>query len=602
MASNEKIVSLVEVSEVRFEALPDAPPLDDNPAVPALTEQGQDPNLGRPGGGQRIFAESTLYAGAVHNRVRVVAVISPDASLPPEATTVRVHFKSFDVDDPAPYLPDKDGDTAADAVDDNRGTPGSGVLADTYVDVAAGGTTAGTELEVSLQPGDNYRVAASTSAMWLAGLHAKQSVPPDPPVQDGALSVSGPNVTDMLTVWRTLHLEIDSMAAPPPEDTPAGAPEYAERNFIKGRVLKIETRESPDLPGNFNQYFFVEPETTTPALILADGSSQLPAASGRFQRGTLTFGEGAEAFVAADVTGNGTDATSGEYLEGWLFGGSVPPPYVIPYRATNDTLRQRVGTIAGWDAGTRVFTVAPTIADIYAGGVLRVAGQDWPITAISGGDVTVGGSQHMPMHLVDDDAPRPPTGFEVDTSLLQPLADPSANPFAQAYVLPAPWTASSATRTAAFRRNVCGDCGLQTSETEQAVKDVLAEGRDAEQSAPAFWIAYLQGGFQHTTRNDNDPESEEGAAGYTPGLCDAWGALVYTEALRDIVGASPVTCESFDAMTPLHEVGHQFGLNHECLGIMEVGCGAPHHFQAQALAVIRARAGVTACEPQPVCP
>ena len=45
VASNEKIVSLVEVSEVRFEALPDAPPLDDNPAVPALTEQGQDSDL-----------------------------------------------------------------------------------------------------------------------------------------------------------------------------------------------------------------------------------------------------------------------------------------------------------------------------------------------------------------------------------------------------------------------------------------------------------------------------------------------------------------------------------------------------------------------------
>jgi hypothetical protein len=229
----------------------------------------------------------------------------------------------------------------------------------------------------------------------------------------------------MLTVWRTLHLEIDSMAAPPQEDTPPTAPEYAERNFIKGRVLAIETRESPEFPGNFNQYFFVEPEATTPPLILADGSSQLPAAAGRFQKGALTFGEGAEAFVAADVTGNGSDATSGEYLEGWLFGGPVPPPYVIPYLATNGTLRQRVGTIAAWDAGTRVFTVDPAIPDAYVGGTLRVAGQDWPIAA-SDATVTIGGTQPMPMHAVDDDAAtrtRPRTRCRTRSTMTEALAD-----------------------------------------------------------------------------------------------------------------------------------------------------------------------------------
>jgi len=69
------------------------------------------------------------------------------------------------------------------------------VLTDGYVDVAPGSATASTEFEVSLQPGDNYRVAASTSAAWLAGEQREAVRAPAAPLQDGALSVSGPNVT-----------------------------------------------------------------------------------------------------------------------------------------------------------------------------------------------------------------------------------------------------------------------------------------------------------------------------------------------------------------------------------------------------------------------
>jgi hypothetical protein len=600
--SHERVVSLVEVSEVRLEALPDAPPLDDNPAVPPV--EGQDPGLGRPGGGKRIFAESTTPAGPVHNRVKVVVVttplLTPDPSQPPQASTVRVHLRAFDVDDPAPYLPDKDGDTTADAVDDNRGAPVNGALADAWLDIPAGSATASTEFTVSSQPGDNYRIAASTGAEWLASVRARQNLTPGPPVQDGALTVNGSTVSPMLTVWRSLNMEIDSMAPPPVETTPPGAPEYAQRNFIQGRLLRIEVQPSPDLPGLFNQVFYVETEATTPPLRLADGSTHWPNAAGRFQNGRLTFGVGAEAFVASVLTGNGDDA-SGEYVLGSLFGGSVPPQYSIPYQAIQGTLRERAGTVIWWNTATRVFTLSPALPGAFVGGTLRVAGQDWPIVAVSGGDVTVGGTQEIPAHLVDDDAAEHP--FAVSTALLQPVADPTQNPFAQAYVIPRLWTPPGATLTAPFTRNVCGDCQPSSLDELQAVVAALTAGRDSPASTPAFWIAYVQGAFQLSTRRDDDPNAESAALGMAPGLCDASGAMILTESLRDAIANGGLTgCVNYDSKTSAHEVGHQFGLTHECGGIMAQGCGAPRFFTARALAGIRARVGATQCDPEPICP
>jgi hypothetical protein len=261
-----------------------------------------------------------------------------------------------------------------------------------------------------------------------------------------------------------------------------------------------------------------------------------------------------------------------------------------------------VGTIAAWDAGTRVFTVDPAIPEAYVGGTLRVAGQDWPIAATSGATVTIGGTQPMPMHLLDDDAATHP--FQVSTDLLQPVADPSANPFAQAYVLPREWTPTGATNTAPFKRNVCGNCGAGTPEERQGAIATLAAGRESVTSTQSFWSAYIQGSFQHATRDDNDANTEQGVAAFTPGLCDTWGTLIYVEALRDLVAEASNLgdCTGYEAKTATHEVGHQFSLTHSCAGIMTTGCAAQRYFTAQALATIRGRAGATTCDPVPACP
>jgi len=202
-------VSLVEVSKVELcqadgtdDCLPLATPYPDvsadNPAVAALP--GQDPPQERLGGGKRIFAEARTPTGAIKNTVKVRATIDPkipSGAGSADALTVPVYFKSYDVDDPAPYAPDLDGDDPSKAPSDNRGTPKEGVVLTPMVTINPGASTGWTLFQTSSQPGDNYRVAASTSQQWLGDLQpAQPSATGEIPVPDEAKGT----VSEMLTV------------------------------------------------------------------------------------------------------------------------------------------------------------------------------------------------------------------------------------------------------------------------------------------------------------------------------------------------------------------------------------------------------------------
>ncbi|UCC31908.1 MAG: hypothetical protein JSU86_06445, partial [Phycisphaerales bacterium] len=132
--------------------------------------------------------------------VALVATISPVV----EGCTV--HFKVWDVDDPFdqnnPTMPDValiDGDASGP---DNRGAdPGVG----TWSATTDASGEARVTVTVSMQPGNNYRAGASASEAILGATtqsDADANTPPDHVV-----------FTDMLTVWRKLHVEVDSMAA-----------------------------------------------------------------------------------------------------------------------------------------------------------------------------------------------------------------------------------------------------------------------------------------------------------------------------------------------------------------------------------------------------
>ena len=141
-----------------------------------------------PAGGLRIYPGKQAPRDAVDRRSVWV-----DAEVHPPRAGVTVFFRAFDVDDPSSDSAPVDGNGSAG--NDNRGLPRSGRLrAGSAVTDARGIATV--EFAVTRQPGDNFRVAASIHPGPLEGVAE---------IGDRI------EATEPLTVWRRLHLEVDSM-------------------------------------------------------------------------------------------------------------------------------------------------------------------------------------------------------------------------------------------------------------------------------------------------------------------------------------------------------------------------------------------------------
>jgi hypothetical protein len=193
-------------------------PISPNPAVAPHN----------PGIGLRIFPDDDVPQDPVDFRlVRVVATLSQPIS------NVPVYFRNFDLDDPAtdPII-----DPMGNAGNDNNGTPqagqltilnGCGVNQGIIFCPSNASGVAVIEFTVTRQPGDNFAIAA--------GLN---------PTEVGAVNVNGIDLTNgsgqtiptscttelvcrspMLTVWRRLHIEVDSMGE-------------SIQNFILGTVTQ----------------------------------------------------------------------------------------------------------------------------------------------------------------------------------------------------------------------------------------------------------------------------------------------------------------------------------------------------------------------------
>jgi len=181
---NPTDIAVVNVASMEFEPMDS--PLDANPNA---------------GGGLRIFPDKTSPNDTVNRRaVRVKATISmPIAG-------VQVYFKAFDVDDPS--TDDSIVDPTGPAGNDNRGAQNLDTVVSAPTDANG---TAEIILNTTVQPGDNYRIAAACTDYDLQPLHGQGT-----DVLDGggaALPTDHANVTPMITVWRRVHIEVDSMGS-----------------------------------------------------------------------------------------------------------------------------------------------------------------------------------------------------------------------------------------------------------------------------------------------------------------------------------------------------------------------------------------------------
>jgi hypothetical protein len=239
-------VSLVEVKSIRLEG-----DLDTNPAVGPLPGETADQcrRLGcRSEAGVRIFAEARQPAiggvpSPIFDTVRIIATVEPSVTDAPADDPVKVFFRAVDVDDPSTTLGtiDDEGKPQDNKADANAGlfreppassatAPEAKVGVSLDKRVSTKGTEAEATLRVSHRQGDNYRLVASTSQSWEEKIRQTKETDisgnKDNPItpgwvehQDKDKLVEGQQVSEMLTVWRTLNLEVDRlMSANPAAD------------------------------------------------------------------------------------------------------------------------------------------------------------------------------------------------------------------------------------------------------------------------------------------------------------------------------------------------------------------------------------------------
>ncbi len=184
--------------------------------VDTLTLEGPDvdanPGIG---GGLRIFpGKQTPSDTADHREVMVKAttnagppVLDPDVFIG-EVDLPMVTFRSIDMDDPTTDA--EPVDPNMDEGNDNRGTPKMGQLLGTRTVEVPANSEAAIPFRVTMQPGDNFKVVAGCDQTYVNGIQSKGQK---------AVDINGDDIevtklakgSELLTVWRRLHLEVDEM-------------------------------------------------------------------------------------------------------------------------------------------------------------------------------------------------------------------------------------------------------------------------------------------------------------------------------------------------------------------------------------------------------
>jgi hypothetical protein len=181
---------VVKVDSVEWEAVNS--PLDTNPNA---------------GGGLRMFPDKdSLADNADKTAVTVKVTISSEFAGKP------VYLKAFEVDDPSSdnTVVDRDG---AGAIDNRGTTPDlnsvTGFSDATGITDSSG--VARMTFHVSKQPGDNFRIAGTCLMPDRDGFTASGVGVKDASGQSLPTDVA--KITPLLTVWRRVHVEMDSMGA-----------------------------------------------------------------------------------------------------------------------------------------------------------------------------------------------------------------------------------------------------------------------------------------------------------------------------------------------------------------------------------------------------
>ena len=526
-----------------------------------------DPNwpTGLTPNAKRVFPDKRVFAsggGFVQDpQPRSIMRVKTTLSVAPPID-IKVYLRAFDADDPTADADAVDNEAGPD---DNRGAAGtfgwqaSGVIPNTDVtkelSFAAGETDKQADYIVSRQPGDNYRLVANADKDFLLRLNnndnelnvggaaanankqriVNQDIPVSTNPADREVRQADKYSSDVLTVWRFMHVERDSMAA-----LPAGS------NEISGTVSGIVGTGA------------ALTEVTT-ATNLADGSNDLDTAApntdnGRFENGTLVLGADATKKTISPITGNGTNRLvfSATNVSGLSFDAAD-----TDFFSGTD---HNIGTITNViKSGTSfVWTLNVTTEEDadwteFVGGTLSVGGGGtMTITAQNkaAGTMTTS-SLNIPFSVKDDDVATLPS--LPDTGMMAPQ-------FAPAYILP---VNDGGGNPAFDRQTVAPSLNVGLLNTELSAEFGKAGAFESKVwRLPDYWIAYALGGYQGPTTNDGDSNSEGTIWGLTTSVpAPDGGTVIFVEALPDnqrAFGWTSTQADDIMRRVVVHEIGHQF--------------------------------------------
>ncbi|MBK9155809.1 MAG: hypothetical protein IPM25_16645 [Chloracidobacterium sp.] len=548
-------------------------PFDNNPGTDGTHTAGE---------GLRIFPDENTHNDQTdRSAIRVKATVTP-ASVP----NLNVYFASFDLDDPsANSAPidtngsngnDNNGHvnnsrsgefSAATGVSCMNASTGTSPLHISKITCPVSGTETSAHFRVTMQPGDNFTVAASLDLSFRDefrvnasdGYNLVNSTGQVIPIsgESNPNNIRGIRAT-MLTVWRRLHIELDSMGK-------------ARENFYRGNVsgaftinggqtvsmnvgnagLETNRFENGRLELAFISSVF-DVISNTPSSVTIKNSSSSP----------ITYANNAN-FQISNFSGNRTAI-------GYLATGQTVAPGQTITAATTGTPFDDNSFANGALYLTpnlqslRVLGNTGTSATVQNLGSGQIAVQDLTNFRLYDDDDMDDNDASLLNGDEGDDVPIP------DTSLLADGDNPATNVLAPAFIRPKYDLAGSPGEFPFF---------ANIGSAQQQV-DLLLTARFSNISSESnaeFWTIYLLGAYQFDFHNDGDPKftngminAAYGVANAGAGLNNGTGAALFTEVGRPFEYPSNPNSSISRAHTVAHEVGHLLSGIHGNGGLMQI--------------------------------
>lgn len=555
--------------------------------------------------GQRIFPDKEIPTDSKdRSLVKIKATVSP------AAPNLKVYFGSYDPDDPSANIApidtngsdgkDNNGQVNGSKSGDFTIVPNTGNMclstsistgtSPNYISkiecpTAADGI-ATAQYKITMQPGDNIAIAASVDDIYRNSITVNSA--------DGAKLINGANNTipisgesnpdnvagsrtKMLTVWRRLHIEVDSMG-------------QAHENYVRGNVSGGR---------------LIYPRRSATINVIAPSLEV-----NRFENGRMIL-----AWITnfLDIVSNTSDTITVKNSTA----NDITLANNVNFQLSNqDGTRTAVGTIPVGQAITSMQTVTlsvtgtPLDVNAFSNGRMYITPDLRSLTVTSNtvNSVDVTNTGLMPIviadatnfRLYDDDDFNDDDGAnlngdegdnvsEPDLSLLSDNDTPASNVFAPAYVRPK-CCLSGSHEEIPFIANIEG--------TRTSLDTILSNANGnfdnfGTESSNDFWTIYLLGGYQfneYVIRQDGvrfdidgDPYTlVDGIVSSTYAAAnvsnqppirfnDGYGAVIFTELgrpneyPRDFV-SRPVS----RSYTTAHEVGHLFMGIHSDGDLMEI--------------------------------